>query len=582
MKAIAFVCVLGVLVLALAPPVPAARGDDADEVQDVLYVGPPYPVLLRLRLRSEAGSVFARWDGFMTKLFAHLDRNRSGGLDRVEAGRAPTVAQLQQFFAGNLLALAAGTAPRGNVPFEQLDADRDGKVTLDELKDYYRKNGAGPVSVPQPPAPAPVPGEAATPAAPAPAPAAVADILFDLLDTNKDGKLSKAELDAAERVLMKYDSDDNELVSLAELGVSAARPVMARVPVSKAMMKPAQAAPSTLLLVPRDDSGRRMTGKLALAREILARYDKDKDGKLSREEIGFPQAVFDRLDRNKDGYLDTLELLRWTKEKPAGEFTLQFGADASPAAQRGTRGAARRSGDGSRWSDGVTLEGVRISVVAHHTQIPSGAGQYLMTLFGQIAGKNDYIVRKDVDAREFAYLRALFDLADSNSDGRLTRKELKSYLDVLEDAPGRHVSLALTATGQGLFDALDANGDGQLSVREMRNAWARLAEFDRDGDGCISREEFPRQFRLTASDSPAARQAANAEQQGMVAGAGIAPPSRGPLWFRKMDRNGDGDVSRKEWLGSKEDFDRIDTDRDGLISVEEAEAFDALMRKKGE
>jgi hypothetical protein len=46
-----------------------------------------------------------------------------------------------------------------------------------------------------------------------------------------------------------------------------------------------------------------------------------------------------------------------------------------------------------------------------------------------------------------------------------------------------------------------------------------------------------------------------------------------------MDRNRDGDVSRKEWLYSEELFRKIDTDGDGLISVEEAEAFDALMRR---
>jgi len=49
-----------------------------------------------------------------------------------------------------------------------------------------------------------------------------------------------------------------------------------------------------------------------------------------------------------------------------------------------------------------------------------------------------------------------------------------------------------------------------------------------------------------------------------------------------MDRNRDGDVSRREFLGTDEEFRRIDTDGDGLISVEEAEAYDKKMREKRE
>ena len=36
--------------------------------------------------------------------------------------------------------------------------------------------------------------------------------------------------------------------------------------------------------------------------------------------------------------------------------------------------------------------------------------------------------------------------------------------------------------------------------------------------------------------------------------------------------NGDGFVSRREFLGSRADFDRLDRDGDGLISPAEAEA----------
>ena len=49
-----------------------------------------------------------------------------------------------------------------------------------------------------------------------------------------------------------------------------------------------------------------------------------------------------------------------------------------------------------------------------------------------------------------------------------------------------------------------------------------------------------------------------------------------------MDSNRDGDVSRKEFLGTDEEFARIDTDGDGLISPEEASRADALLRSPGQ
>ncbi len=45
-----------------------------------------------------------------------------------------------------------------------------------------------------------------------------------------------------------------------------------------------------------------------------------------------------------------------------------------------------------------------------------------------------------------------------------------------------------------------------------------------------------------------------------------------------MDRNRDGDVSRKEFIGTAEQFKLIDKDGDGLISLEEAEAYDKRER----
>ncbi len=44
------------------------------------------------------------------------------------------------------------------------------------------------------------------------------------------------------------------------------------------------------------------------------------------------------------------------------------------------------------------------------------------------------------------------------------------------------------------------------------------------------------------------------------------PVRGGPEWFLAMDRNGDGDVSAREFTGPADVFDKLDLDKDGLLS----------------
>jgi len=57
-------------------------------------------------------------------------------------------------------------------------------------------------------------------------------------------------------------------------------------------------------------------------------------------------------------------------------------------------------------------------------------------------------------------------------------------------------------------------------------------------------------------------------------------PAKTPVWFTKMDRNHDGDLSQREFIGSEEDFRKLDADGDGLISAEEARQFEARTKKE--
>jgi Ca2+-binding EF-hand superfamily protein len=196
--------------------------------------------------------------------------------------------------------------------------------------------------------------------------------------------------------------------------------------------------------------------------------------------------------------------------------------------------------------------------------------------------KKGYLEKKQFDGPQFQFLRPLFDLADRDGDGKLYKKELTAFLDLQAAGITSNTYLRVTDQGRGLFELLDANGDGRLSVRELREGWARLAPWDHNHDGLLAENEVPRQFQLVVDQGQVNYPFQVAFFGGYNRATRPQPGPKGPLWFRKMDRNNDGDVSFREWLGTEEEFRRIDTDGDGLISAQEAERYDASLKKDKE
>ncbi len=96
-------------------------------------------------------------------------------------------------------------------------------------------------------------------------------------------------------------------------------------------------------------------------------------------------------------------------------------------------------------------------------------------------------------------------------------------------------------------------------------------------DSGLSRQDIPR--RLDVSVGQAQRRFRNLP--GGPAGRAVAGKAKAvPLWFQKMDRNQDGDISPAEFVGSDEDFRKLDADGDGLISGEEAQQFEEKVKKE--
>jgi Ca2+-binding EF-hand superfamily protein len=187
-----------------------------------------------------------------------------------------------------------------------------------------------------------------------------------------------------------------------------------------------------------------------------------------------------------------------------------------------------------------------------------------------------------------------FQKLDANKDGVVERSEV----------PER----ALPAF-ERLLKAADANKDGKLEAAELaavaKNMPAapapgggrpnagippvfagdpatRFKQMDKDNDGKVSRAEFPgRPQVFDRLDANKDGFIDRSELKPLLELARAAGPAGAPGGARvlAMDKDGDGKVSRKEFTGNPAMFDRLDADRDGFLNKAEAGEAPKVMLK---
>ncbi len=195
-----------------------------------------------------------------------LDANGDGFVDRAEAAASPRLA----------------------ARFDSLDANRDGRLDKDELPRHERGGRHGGKD---------------------------RHAQLQALDTDKDGRISRAEAAADPAFAQRFDRMDlnkDGFVDRADRELAAAQR-------RDAWFKAADTdGDGTLSRAEYDAAseqrdarhGGRQQGPRAQRGEWFAGLDKDKDGRISRAEAaGSPLAGrFDALDADKDGFIDREEL----------------------------------------------------------------------------------------------------------------------------------------------------------------------------------------------------------------------------------------------------------------------------------
>jgi Ca2+-binding EF-hand superfamily protein len=531
-------------VVAALPPSWSARlsADDARpgnwpleaDAQDIIFLGPTRPILIRLHITIDAQPFRRAWQARFDELFALEDRDSDGRLDFDQA-RA-VVRDMNG---------AVGQSPASNLK----EFMAEGTIGRAQLADYAERTLAPFVLRPRG-----VIGQGAALA------------LFPLLDTDRDGRLSAAELAAAEGQLVERDFDDNGVITPFELILDPKAIAAASDPTGVERDLDPNETPVLAI-----DAA---TTPALIAERLLNHYDRDRDGRLATAgappEIQLPPALMGRLDADGDAVLSRDELLAVGPWRPDLELSFALGQ----ADVRGVR--ARRSPPGA---DGLRvrrklLGGYDLDLgeaeidFDRNNRDPRQAD--LVSLRTYDRDNNEYIDLAEARAAGFA--ESTFKAMDVDGDGKVFKGELSSFMTRVNEAAAARLHLIIRDLGRDLFSRLDIDSDGLLSPRDLREARAVLDVDDKNADRMLGFDEVPARLEFELVRGVDEQVESDPRMMRRVVRPTTQAETSGPTWFRKMDRNNDGDLSPQEFLGPRSAFDRLDADGDGLVNRVEAEA----------
>ena len=530
------------------------------ETLEVVFYARTRPVRLRIVISGGEKSLAANWQAMLKKLFDGFDRDRDGFLNRYEVEQIFPSDAFSVLFAGGFYSRTGSGPPS----LELLDRDGDSRIAFPEFARYYRMVAADLVKA------RPYNGPNGNQDA-------LTQQLFARLDANKDGKLTRPELRKAERILLALDVDEDECVSAQELLQNSNQNQFARSTAGGMAARPAPqpTTPSEVEVYAKGIPG-------TIVQQLFKRYDKDTDSALTAQELGFDLEEFASLDRNGDGKLSATELDGWRTGPPNGVVEMLFNT--------GSQGKVSAKSSKSNWPAGIELRQTEPSrlVIRVGTQTtefgvsqpPANVRQRQVEAFTRNVfpmGK-DVVEESELGGPQNQFVRVIFDSADFDMNGKLTRDELNRYLDLQKLVAETALSVTYVVRTPNLFQMLDENADNKLGVRELRTAWDRMIVLEPAGSDAITKSVMQPSvnFRLSAAAYASFDQNVYATMSGVDAQAPSARPQ--PIWFLKMDRNGDGDVSRAEFLGTEADFLKIDANKDGLISSAEVGEYEKKVR----
>ena len=515
---------------------------DDESAFNVVFFAPATPVFMRLHIYQQKLTIHQVRDQYAHDVFTGLDSDKDKQLNEKEAS--------------NIQALGGRFSDPERSGFlgknwTKLDTDpKDDSISLSEFTGYVRTSMSKPFSVT------------------VQTQQAQSVELFPKLDTDSDGVLTQQELAEAKQSLAKLDRDDDEAFSNVEL--QPFRDPNAQVPT----VREAEGAAAAFQAISADNLDQ-------IGLRLLSRYDRATEGRadkhLSAQKLGLSAEILGDADVDDDGRLNAKELKQFLK-RPVAHVELKV---ELPPYRRYASRITVMSQLESKTDEPVSGKSIEVDLAGWKIPITSKLQQFSVrtqvSFFKQKFRQADGDKNKYLEAAEFPGLQLPgtgFTAVDLDSDDKVFVTELESYIRQRAILSKSRVLMTISQDGKSLFDVLDKSDDFRISPRELNESMQLLKLHDRNQDGKLAASELVGNFKIEIKLAATEFLTFDPAMNQMAQGIGPQPrvPTEGPVWFRKMDFNRDGDVSKREFLGNENAFEKLDTDGNQLIDLSEAEA----------
>lgn len=499
-------------------------------MHDMLLLLPTGPLHLRVMITSDGKSLEQSREDYLDRLVTMLDTDKDGKVSRDETGNHPLFTTSRRFQDNKFL-----SSLRSKRPFTESELALAVDRAAGQLVTYRQNNSL-----------------------------AEQDLsVFNVLDQDQSGLIDRAEMRLAASGIAERDSDFDQCITFDEF-LSEGVETMDGVIVNAINQEPPGSVHAELL---------RNAAEPIMPARLVRRYDSDRDAHLTAKELGWTDKRLAALDGDKDSRLSMQELAQLAAAKPDLVLSVDLN-DTSGKAMQVIEQSDDHEIDARDDLVRIKRDSMMLGVSYRHRDPMEEATTNASDAFNAIdVDANGYLDRDEIVEHQ-RFERYLFDAMDKDGDDRVFANEMMDYVKEYTEPATTTCQVTLLDTGNGFFQMLDSNADGRISIRELRQCEKTLL-------GVAAGEPEINPSRLTASyrieikrggvslfgrvDRPSAETPA----------ALLAPPS-GPIWFQRMDRNGDGDLTWDEFLGPRDIFHKLDVDRDDLIDKTEASNADNL------